>query len=142
MPNQGLSVKTFTQDHRLIRNKLNVGFCFCFPRCYFHRVKSILLLFLTFRTPLHGGQSRSWSAEQGKENKRQSRSTPMLLVRKYIYIVALYIEKNTPPPPHGADNEESKWQERTSRDASTCMPRCSAGFGPSRARTGLLRLVN
>ena len=41
----------------------------------------LLLLFLTFsvcigcqpeKTTLHGGQSRSWSAEQGKENKRKS----------------------------------------------------------------------
>ena len=47
-----------------------------------------LLLFLIFnilvakqavRTTLHGGQSRSWSAEQGKENKkRMSGSTPPL----------------------------------------------------------------
>ena len=41
---------------------------------------SALLLFLTFsvlvanpkKTTLHGGQSRSWSAKQGKENKRRS----------------------------------------------------------------------
>ena len=33
------------------------------------------------KTTLHGGQSRSWSAEQGKENKRKS--------------LAAY-----PPPPH------------------------------------------
>ena len=40
----------------------------------------LLLLFLTFsvlvanpkKTTLHDGQSRSWSAEQGKENKRKS----------------------------------------------------------------------
>ena len=39
----------------------------------------VLLLFLTFsvlvanpkKTILHGGQSCSWSAEQGKENKRK-----------------------------------------------------------------------
>ena len=39
----------------------------------------LLLLFLTFsvlvanpnKTTLHGGQSRSWSAEQGKENKKR-----------------------------------------------------------------------
>ena len=57
------------------------------------------LLFLTFSvlvanpkktTFLHGGQSRSWSAEQGKENKRKSLAAyppppPTLLVRrKYI----------------------------------------------------------
>ena len=40
----------------------------------------LLLLFLTFsalvanpkKTTLHGGQSRSWSAEQGKKRKRKS----------------------------------------------------------------------
>ena len=31
------------------------------------------------KTTLHGGQSRSWSAEQGKENKRKS-----LAAYKYI----------------------------------------------------------
>ena len=43
------------------------------------------------KTTLHGGQSRSWSAEQGKENKRKSLAAcpppppPTLLVRrKYI----------------------------------------------------------
>ena len=40
------------------------------------------------KTTLHGGQSRSWSAEQGKENKRKSLAayppppTPTLLVRR------------------------------------------------------------
>ena len=33
------------------------------------------------KTTLHGGQSRSWSAEQGKENKRKSLAA-------------------SPPPPH------------------------------------------
>ena len=43
-------------------------------------IKTYTLLFLTFsvlvanpkKTTLHGAQSRSWSAEQGKENKRKS----------------------------------------------------------------------
>ena len=30
------------------------------------------------KTTLHGGQSRSWSAEQGKENKRKSLAAYML----------------------------------------------------------------
>ena len=40
------------------------------------------------KTTLHGGQSRSWSAEQGKENKRKSLAAypppppPTLLVRR------------------------------------------------------------
>ena len=40
------------------------------------------------KTTLHGGQSRSWSAEQGKENKRKSLAAypppppPALLVRR------------------------------------------------------------
>ena len=42
----------------------------------------------TRKTTLHGGQSRSWSAEQGKENKRKSLAAypppppPTLLVRR------------------------------------------------------------
>ena len=44
----------------------------------------LLLLFLTFsalvanpkKTTLHGGQSRSWSAEQGKKRKRKSLAAP------------------------------------------------------------------
>ena len=46
------------------------------------RVACMLLLFLTFsalvanpkKTTLHGGQSRSWSAEQGKKKKKKSGS--------------------------------------------------------------------
>ena len=33
------------------------------------------------KTTLHGGQSRSWSAEQGKENKRKSLAYTTLFVR-------------------------------------------------------------
>ena len=56
----------------------------------------LLLLFLTFsvlvanpkKTTLHGGQSRSWSAEQGKENKEK-------------------VWQHTPPPtPHTARSEK------------------------------------
>ena len=64
----------------------------------------LLLLFLTFsalvanpkKTTLHGGQSRSWSAEQGK---KKSGSAP-------------------PPPPHRAARSEKK---KKKRDASTCL---------------------
>ena len=50
--------------------------------------KTLLLLFLTFsalvanpkKTTLHGGQSRSWSAEQGKKEKEKVCSA--LLVRR------------------------------------------------------------
>ena len=45
-----------------------------------HAPQKLLLLFLTFsalvanpkKTTSHGGQSRSWSAEQGKKRKRKS----------------------------------------------------------------------
>ena len=60
------------------------------------RLLLLLLLFLTFsalvanpkKTALHGGQSRSWPSEQGKEKKKKSGSAPppppplALLVRK------------------------------------------------------------
>ena len=57
----------------------------------------MLLLFLTFsalvanpkKTTLHGGQSRSWSAEQGKKKKKKSGSAP-------------------PPPPARAARSEKK----------------------------------
>ena len=42
------------------------------------------------KTTLHGGQSRSWSAEQGKENKRKS--------------LAAY--PPPPPTPHTARSEK------------------------------------
>ena len=41
---------------------------------------------------LHGGQSRWWSAEQGKENKRES----------------LAAHRPSPPPPHAARSEKIK----------------------------------
>ena len=60
----------------------------------------LLLLLLTFsvlvanpkKTTLHGGQSRSWSAEQGKENKRKSPAVYPL----------------PPPPHHTARSEKNK----------------------------------
>ena len=40
------------------------------------------------------------------------------------------------------ENNKNGWPERASHDLGTWVPRCYAGLGPSRARTGLLRLVN
>ena len=88
-------------------------------------------------TTFHGGQSRSWSAEHGKENKkRKSGSTP-------------------PPPPccsdggkktHGAYTEENKKADGQEGHHVThlhaCVPKCYAGFGPFRVPTGFRRLVN
>ena len=81
----------------------------------------LLLLFFTFSVlvcqseknygTLHGGQSRSWSAEQGKENKRKS--------------LAAYPH---PPTPHTARSE--KINEITRR-----IYRRYAGLGRSRVRT-------
>ena len=72
--------------------------------CYYHRgtrlYAMLLLLFVVVvshiqrigcqpeKTTLHGGQSRSWSAEQGKDNKRKS--------------LAAY----PPPTPHTARSEK------------------------------------
>ena len=74
-------------------------------QCYHHRgtrfnYAMLLLLFLTFsalvanpkKTTLHGGQSRSWSAEQGKKEKEKvwQRTPP------------------PPPPPRAARSEKIK----------------------------------
>ena len=83
-----------------------------------------LLLFLTFsalvanpkKTTLHGGQSRSWSAEQGKKEKEK-------------------VWQRTPPPPPPArcsfgekikKNKKIK-KNRKSRGASTCLGATQAG---------------
>ena len=63
------------------------------------------------KTTLHGGQSRSWSAEQGKENKSKS--------------LAAY---PPPPTPHTARSE--KINKITRR-----IYRRYAGLGRSRVRT-------
>ena len=65
------------------------------------------------RTTLHDGLSRSWSAEQGKENKkRKSGSTPhphpMLLVIDSIDIIGENIIKITKNETHGAHNKDDK----------------------------------
>ena len=90
----------------------------------------LLVLFLTFsvlvanpkKTTLHGGQSRSWSAEQEKENKRKSLAAhhPPLL-----------------PTPHTARSERKK--KKKSRDASTGATQVSVGLASVQ---GFLRLVD
>ena len=67
----------------------------------------LLMLLLTFsvlvanpkKTTLHGGQSRSWSAEQGKENKIKS-----LMERKNIYICIHIVGADS-----GSNNEVLVW---------------------------------
>ena len=75
---------------------LRCRLCICIYMCARGKSMLLLLLFLTFsalvanpkKTTLHGGQSRSWSAKQRKENKRKSLATyppphpPTLLVRR------------------------------------------------------------
>ena len=80
----------------------------------------LLLLFLTFsalvanpkKTTLHGGQSRSWSAEQGKKEKEK-------------------VWQRTPPPParcsFGEKIINNKIKIRKSRGASTCLGATQAG---------------
>ena len=76
------------------------------------------LLFLTFsalvanpkklRSTLHGGQSRSWSAEQGKKEKKKVWQRP-------------------PPPPPGAARSEKNKKIKKSRDASTFIGATQVG---------------
>ena len=83
----------------------------------------LLLLFLTFSAlvanpkkttgTLHGGQSRSWSAEQGKKKKKK-------------------VWQRTPPPPparcsFGEKKIKIKIKNRKSRGASTCLGATQAG---------------
>ena len=71
----------------------------------------LLLLLLTFsalvanpeKTTLHGGQSRSWSAEQGKKKKK-----------------SLAAPHSPPPPPRARAARSEKIKNKKSRDASTC----------------------
>ena len=88
-----------------------------------------LLLFLTFsalvanpkKTTLHGGQSRSWSAEQGKKEKKKVWQRP-------------------PSPPRAARLEKTikneikiTWRIHMSRRYAS--RRYAGGLGPSRIRT-------
>ena len=77
------------------------------------------------KTTLHGDQSRSWSAEQGKKEKEK-------------------VWRRTPPPPPlraARSEKKKKKKKKKSRGASTCMSRRYAsrryagGLGPSRIRT-------
>ena len=91
----------------------------------------LLLLFLTFsalvanqkKTNLHGGQFRSWSAEQGKKKKKSGSPPP------------------PPPPSHAARSEKNKKYENTKITRRIHMPRRYAsrryagGLGLSRVRT-------
>ena len=92
-----------TLGQRKIRTRLDV---LSIPQCCFQPEKTTLF---------HGGQSRSWSAEQGKENKKKkSGSIP-------------------PPPhptPHPARSEKIKRIKITRR-----IYRRYAGLGRSRVRT-------
>ena len=71
------------------------------------------------KTTLHGDQSRSWSAEQGKKKKSGSA-----------------------PPPHAGPSEKIKIK---SRDASTCLGATQVGVTQVSVRLvsvqGFLRLV-
>ena len=77
------------------------------------RGTNLLLLFLTFsalvanpkKTTLHGGQSRSWSAEQGKKKKKK-------------------VWQRNPPPPRALlvrRKKKDKKEEKKSHGASTCL---------------------
>ena len=87
------------------------------------------------KTTLHGGQSRSWSAEQGKKKKEKVWQRP-------------------PPPRARCSFGEKKKEKKKSRYASTCVGatqvgvmqvvhmsrryagrRYAGGLGPSRVRT-------
>ena len=87
----------------------------------------LLLLFLTFsalvanpkKTTLHGGQPRSWSAEQGKKKKKEK-----------------VWQRSPPPPPHAARSEKIKIKTtRRIHMSKRYTSRRYAGFGSSRVRT-------
>ena len=113
--------------------------CYICDHTYIHTyiisivgVLLLLLLFLTFSvlvanpkktTLLHDGQSHSWSAEQGKENKRKS--------------LAAY--PPPPHPPHCSFGEKLNKGVNKSRDASTGATQVSVGLASVQ---GYLRLVD
>ena len=92
----------------------------CIYVCMYVVVIVVVVVVLTFnvlvanpkKTTLHGGQSRSWSAEQGKESKRQS--------------LAAY---PPPYPPHCLFGEKKK------KKITRRIYRRYAGLGRSRVRT-------
>ena len=88
----------------------------------------LLLLFLTFsalvanpkKNTLHGGQSRSWSAEQGKKRKRKkSLATPPLPPARYSF----------------GENKKIKITRRIHTSRRYASRRHAGGLGPSRIRT-------
>ena len=92
----------------------------------------LLLLFLTFsslvanpkKTTLHGGQSRSWSAEQRKREKRKSLAAP---------------PSPLPPPRALLVRRKEKKKRKITRRIHMCRRyagrRYAGGLGPSRVRT-------
>ena len=82
------------------------------------------LLFLTFsvlvanpkKTTLHGGQSRSWSAEQGKKKRRKKEEKSL---------AAPPPSPPSPPPLPRCSSGENK--NKKSRDASTCLGATQVG---------------
>ena len=81
----------------------------------------LLLMFLTFSaskktTLLQGGQSRSWSAEQGKKQKKKSLAA-------------------APPPRCSFGENKIKFTRRIHMLSRRCASRRYAGPGPSRVRT-------
>ena len=87
---------------------------------------NVKTLFLTFsalvanpkKTTLHGGQSRSWSAEQGKKKKK--------------------VWQRTPPPARCSFGEKKKKKKITRRihmSRRYASRRYAGGLGPSRIRT-------
>ena len=60
------------------------------------------------KTTLHGGQSRSWSAEQGEKKKKKSLAAP-------------------PPPPSALLVRSKIIIIKKSRDASSCLGATQAG---------------
>ena len=91
------------------------------------KVVVVVSLFLTFcvlvaipkKTSLHAGQSRSWCAERGNENKRESLAAHL-------------------PPPHAARLEKINLK---SRDASTCLGATQVSIRLAFVQ-GFLRLVD
>ena len=84
------------------------------------------MLFLTFsalvanpkKTTLHGGQSRSWSAEKGKKEKRKSLAAPPL-----------------PPARCSFGEKNKKMTRRIHMSRRYAGRRYAGGLGPSRVRT-------
>ena len=77
-------------------------------------------------------QPRLGSTEQGKENKKRRLAAHSLPQPRCLY------GRNTTEIAHGAYNKAKKNRRPESTTSRIIMPRCYAGFGPSRARTRFL----